>query len=359
MGSRIPVDLLMEKLAESSRRAQEIAHKGPMVMLDNLNTEIATTPYDIVYKEDRVRVKHYKPPENTRNGVKTPLLIVYALINRETMLDLQPNRSVVKSFLNNGFELYIIDWGYPTKKDKYLSIDDHVNGYINRVVDFIRARHGIEKINFMGLCMGGTFGLIYSAQHPGKVKNLITTVTPSSFDTEEGLLHIWMKRLDPDPIVEAYGNMPADLMNYAFLLLNPARLMIDKYVGLLENMDDKDYVENFIRMERWIFDSPDVPGETFRQFVRDCYHENLLIQNRMVVGGKPVDLNNIRMPLLNIYARFDHLVPPGACNRLTRHVGTADAEDFCLETGHIGIFVSSKAQKEFVPKIVSWLEQRE
>ena len=102
---------------------------------------------------------------------------------------------------------------------------------------------------------------------PEKVQNLITTVTPTNFDTDKGLLNIWMKDIDVDQMVDTYGNMPGDIMNFAFLLLNPARLMIDKYVGFLENMDNKEFVENFVRMEKWIFDSPDVPGETFRQFV--------------------------------------------------------------------------------------------
>ncbi len=356
----IPIDQFLRKLSEDSQRALEVSQKGPQVMLEELDTAISTTPYEVVYTEDRIKLKHYLPPKTAVDqGVNTPLLIVYALINRETMLDLQPNRSVVKSFLNSGVELYLLDWGSPTRKDRYLTIDDHVNGYINTVVDLIREWHGVEQINFMGVCMGGTFGLIYAAQHPEKIKNLITTVTPSNFDTEEGLLHIWLKHVDPDIIVDTYGNVPAYLMNYAFLLLNPARLMFDKYLGFMENFDSKEFVENFLRMERWIFDSPDVPGETFRQFIRDCYQKDLLLQNKMVVGGKPVNLTNIRMPLLNIYAKFDHLVPPGACNTLIHHVGTSDAQDLCLETGHIGIYVSSKTQKEFVPGIVSWLYQRE
>jgi polyhydroxyalkanoate synthase len=124
-------------------------------------------------------------------------------------------------------------------------------------------------------------------------------------------------------------------------------------------MDNKNFVENFIRMEKWIFDSPDVPGETFRQFVRDGYQKNLLIQSKMRVGGRRVDLKQITMPLLNIYGKFDHLVPPGACERLTGSVGSTDAEDLCLETGHIGIYVSSKYQREFVPKIAQWLKDRD
>jgi polyhydroxyalkanoate synthase len=168
-----------------------------------------------------------------------------------------------------------------------------------------------------------------------------------------------MKELDVDRMVDTFGNMPGDLMNFGFLLLNPARLMIDKYVGFMENMDNKAFVENFIRMEKWIFDSPDVPGETFRQFVKDCYQENLLIQNRMEVGGQTVNLKNITMPLLNFYGKYDHLVPPAACELLTQRVGSKDTEDVCLDTGHIGIYVSSKTQKEFAPKIVKWLKERD
>ncbi len=355
----VPVDLILSKLAEETEKTESRAKKASEILLSPLETGIAQTPYEVVHTEDRVKLKYYRPKKRPAKRVKTPLLIVYALINRETMLDLQPGRSVANTLMDSGIDLYMIDWGYPTEKDKFQTIDDHVNGYVDTMVDVIRERHKVESIDLMGICMGGTFSLIYASLHPEKVKNLITTVTPSNFDTDQGLLHIWMKHVDPALMVEAFGNMPGDMMNIGFLLLNPARLMLDKYIGFMEHADDKNFVENFVRMEKWIFDSPDVPGETFRQFVVDCYQKNLLIDNRMEVGGQRVDLKNITMPLLNIYGNFDHLVPPGACDRLTRSVGSADTEDVILETGHIGIYVSSKTQKEFVPKIISWLKQRD
>jgi len=335
------VDLIVSKMAEDAEKARTRAEKASEVLLGPLETEIATTPCDVVYEEDRVKLKHYKPA--TKIQLKRPLLLVYALINRETMLDLQPGKSVVQNFLQEGIDLYMIDWGYPTRKDRYLTIDD---------------RHNLDKINLMGICMGGTFCVIYSALHPEKVQNLVTTVTPTHFDTDQGLLHIWMRDMNVDQIVDTYGNIPGDIMNLAFLLLNPARLMIDKYVGFLENMDNKKFVENFVRMEKWIFDSPDVPGETFRQFVQDCYQKNLLIQNKMEVGGQRVDLKKITMPLLNYYGKYDHLVPPEACEPLTSKVGSKDTENVCLDTGHIGIYVSSKCQKEFVPRIARWLKEK-
>jgi polyhydroxyalkanoate synthase len=353
----IPVDLIMARLAEDAERAGKRVQKASDVLLGELDTDLAPTPYEIVYEEDRVRLKHYMPEGGVK--LKHPLLVVYAQINRETMLDLQPGRSVVQNLLAAGIEVYMIDWGYPTRKDKFLTIDDHVNGYMNNVVDFILDRHRLSQLHLMGICMGGTFSVIYSALHPEKVKNLVTTVTPTNFDTDQGLLHIWMKAIDVDRMVDCFGNIPADLMNFAFLLLNPARLMIDKYVGFFENVDNKDFVENFIRMEKWIFDSPDVTGETFRQFVKDCYQKNLLIKSRMEVGGNRVNLKKITMPLLNFYGKYDHLVPPAACELLTRRVGSKDTEDVCLDTGHIGIYVSSKCQQAFTPKIAQWLRERD
>jgi polyhydroxyalkanoate synthase len=336
-------------MAQNSELMWNFTEDATDVMLGDLETDIAVTPHEIVYQQDRVKLKYYKS-ESKNRGTTTPLLIVYALINRETMLDLQPGRSVVNTFLENGIDIYMIDWGYPTRKDRYISIDDHVNGYMDDVVDFILEREKLKQINLMGICMGGSFCVMYSALHPEKIKNLVTTVAPTSFDTDQGLLHSWMKSVNVDRMMDALGNMPGDLMNFGFLLLNPARLMIDKYHSFIENMNSKDFVENFVRMEKWIFDSPDVPGETFREFVKECYQENKLINSQLELGGKRVDLKNLTMPLLNIYGKYDHLVPPGACDQLTSRVGSKDARDICIDTGHIGIYVSSKCQKEFADR---------
>ena len=354
--AKIPVDLILNRLAESTEEVKERVQKASEVLLGSLETDISKTPHEIVYQEDRVKVKYYRPEKIEH---KIPLLVVYALINRETMLDLQPGRSVIRNFLDSGIEVYMIDWGYPKRKDQFVTIDDHVNGYMDNIVDFVRKRHNLEKINLMGICMGGSFCVMYSSLHPEKVKNLVTTVTPTNFDTDKGLLHIWMRNTPAEEMGSTYGNMPADIMNLGFLLLNPARLIIDKYIGFFENMDNKKFVENFVRMEKWIFDSPDVPAATFKQFIEDCYKKNLLIQSKLELNGKRVDLKKITMPVLNFYGKYDHLVPPEACNQLTKKVGSKDTEDICLDTGHIGIYVSSKCQKEFAPKIAKWLKDRE
>ncbi|MGM0417882.1 MAG: class III poly(R)-hydroxyalkanoic acid synthase subunit PhaC [Thermodesulfobacteriota bacterium] len=352
-------DKFFDDIAGNSQKAKAYLNDAYEVLTSDLDDTIAATPYETVYKEDRIKLKYYESKVSNKKKRKTPLLIVYALINRETMLDLQPGRSVIEKFLDDGIDVYMLEWGYPTFKDKYLTIEDHIEGYIDNIVDFVRNRESTEKINLMGICMGGTFCTIYSSFHPEKVKNLVLTVTPSNFDTNEGLLHVWMKQIDVDKVVDGFGNIPGDIMNFGFLLLNPARLIIDKYKGFLNNIDNKVFLENFVRMEKWIYDSPDFPGETFREFIKKMYQQNLLIKNELTIGGKKVDLSKVTMPVLNIYAQFDHLVPPSAADQLTSVVGSKDTEDLCLETGHIGIYVSSKFQKKFAPKISQWLLERD
>jgi polyhydroxyalkanoate synthase len=354
---KIPLDLIREKMAAEAERAKHRLEKARDILLGPLDTEIGSTPHEIVYCEDRIRLKHYRPETATR--LRTPLLLVQALFYRDSILDLQPDRSVVRNLLKEGIEVYLIDWGNPSPVDRYLTLDDHISGYLNNIVDFICSRHGLPRVNLMGVCLGGTFNLMYAALHPDKVKNLITTVTPSNFDTDKGLVHIWLKEIDVDRLVGAFGNVPGNLLTIGYLLLNPARMLFDKYIGFLENMDSREFVENFIRVEKWIFDSPVIPGETLRQLINDLYRDNLLIQGRMELGATRLDLQRLTMPLLNIYARYDHLVPPEACQPLSQQVGSRDTEDICLDSGHIGIYVGSRFQKELVPRIASWLLARD
>ena len=93
--------------------------------------------------------------------------------------------------------------------------------------------------------------------------------------------------------------------------------------------------------------------------MKDCYQDNKLIKGELRVGDRLVDLRNITMPLLNIYASADHLVPPAATRPLNDYVGTADKTLYEFKGGHIGVFVGSKSQKELAPTIATWLHDRD
>lgn len=340
--------------------------KGIEILIESPDFSVGTTPSEVVYTEDKMKLIHYIP--TTREQYKIPILVVYALVNRYYILDLQPDKSVIKKLLNDGFDIYIIDWGYPSGSDRHLTIDDYVNDYINNSIDNIKKRHNIDKVTLLGVCQGGTFSVMYSALYPEKIKNLVTLVSPVDFSTDRCSLNVWAKNLDIDKVVDYYGIIPGDFLNAAFLLLDPFRLLIDKYIGMFDKVEcgddevcikaNEENMRNFLRMEKWIFDSPDQAGEAYRQFIKDCYQKNLLIKNEMVIRGKKINLKNIKMPLLNVMAEFDHLVPNEESKPLLDATSSTDKEEVIFPTGHIGIFVGSKSQKVVCPKISEWLKPR-
>lgn len=318
--------------------------------------EVGTTPREPVYQEDKLVLYRYKPIVDHPHHI--PLLIVYALVNRPYMVDLQADRSLVRNLLSMGQDVYLIDWGYPQRADRYLTLDDYINGYLHRCVNALCKRHGLSKINLLGICQGGTFSLCYSALHPDKIHNLITMVTPVDFKTPDNLLSHWANKLDVDLLVDTLGNIPGELLNWTFLSLKPFRLTTKKYLDMIDHLNEPEIVKNFLRMEKWIFDSPDQAGETFRQFIKDFFQKNGLIHGKIVLGEQRVDLKNITMPLLNIYATQDHLVPSSSSIVLKKYVGTQDYTEIPFNGGHLGIYVSQRAQKEVPNAMGTWLETR-
>lgn len=345
-------DQATEEMLEFNRKLgaglQNLLKIGPI--------DAGVTPKEAVYREDKLVLYHFKGDSAPRNPI--PVMIVYALVNRPYMTDLQEDRSTVRGLLEAGLDVYLIDWGYPDRADRYLTLDDYINGYMDRCVDVIRKRHKLDKINILGICQGGTFSLCYSALHPDKVCNLITMVTPVDFQTDDNLLSHWVQKMDVDLLVDTMGNMPGEILNWTFLSLKPFRLMGQKYMDMVDQLHDENKAKNFLRMEKWIFDSPDQAGEAFRQFCKHFYQRNGLIKGEVQIGEHRVDLKHITMPVLNIYATEDHLVPPAASIALKDHVGTKDYTELAFPGGHIGIYVSSRAHKEVPPSIGKWLDKR-
>ena len=317
---------------------------------------VGVSEKEAVYQEDKLVLYHFKSRTKKQNPI--PLMIVYALVNRPYMADLQDGRSMIQGLLDEGVDVYLIDWGYPDSADKFLTLDDYINGYIDRCVDIICEKHKRKNINMLGICQGGTFSLCYTSLHQGKIKNLITTVTPVDFHTKRDLLSHMVQEIDIDQVVDSFGNIPGEILNWTFLTLKPYTLMGQKYVDLVNILDDKQKTMNFMRMEKWIFDSPDLVGEAYREFIKQFYQQNGLVKGTVKIGNDTVDLGKVNIPILNIYARDDHLVPSDSSKALEGCVGSKDYESLEFPGGHIGIYVSGKAQKMIPPSVAKWLSDR-
>ncbi len=341
--------------AEMAEFCQRMANAARQFAIIDVRTE-GCSPRAEVYRQDKTVLWRYE--RRSPDAGLPPLVICYALVNRPYMMDLQPDRSLIRGLLARGLDVYLIDWGYPEEADSHLALDDYVNRYLGTCIDHVRSARGVESVNLLGVCQGGTMSLCHAALHPERVRNLVAMVTPVDFHTDENLLSKWVRKVDVDRMVEELGNVPGELLNATFLALMPLRLTVQKYAGIADLAGDREALANFLRMERWIHDSPDQAGTAFRQFIRWFFQENRLVRGGLQIGGKRVDPRRIVCPLLNIYATQDHLVPPSASRPLAGLTGSRDYTAFEFDGGHIGIYVSKTAQELLPRTIAQWLEKR-
>ena len=354
----------LDALSEIERQSWENAGEfvetmtlAPERIQDAAHVDVGETPNEVVYSENKLDLLHYESQTDEQYDV--PILLVYALINKPYILDLQPDRSVIRRLLEAGFDVYLIDWGEPSNLDSSLSLYDYVERYIGNCVDVVRDRAGIDDINVLGYCMGGTMSAMYAALYPEKVRNLGLMATGLCYDGTGGVLERWGgEQYDPGELVETFGNAPGELLSVGFAMMDPVQNFVTKYLRLYDNLEDEEFVENFVRMERWVRDSPDVAGEVYREFIEYIYQDNLLMRNDLHLDDRHVDVEELDMPILQLVAKYDHLVPPSSSVPFNDVVSSDDVTTIESPTGHIGLSVSSKAHEEVWPQACEWFAAR-
>ena len=361
-------DLTQADLMKAFREANALGRKvmdGARFLTTVRDEEvaIATTEKDEIWRSDKIVLYRYRPIVERK--LKHPLLIVFSLVGNYRIVDLQEDRSLVRNLLRSGISVYVIDWGHPSRADRFLGMDDYINDYLAGAVDAVRQQEGDERVNVLGICEGGTFSLCYAALDPEAVQNLILIVTPIDFHAEDpekrlghGFINMWTRNIKPedvDRLLAAHGNLPGELMGSIFASMTPMRTLLKYNLDLMEIATDKSKLLNFLRMEKWLADRPHHPGEVARQWIKDLYQENKLIKGEFFLGRQRVDLAAISMSVLNIYANDDHIVPPAMTRNVGPRFGTTDYTEVALPAGHMGVFVSGKTQGILGEKIGTWL----
>jgi polyhydroxyalkanoate synthase len=314
------------------------------------------TKSETVYEEGHVVLKRCITEDKITK--KTPILFIYALINKPYILDLRPGNSIVEFFKKEGYDVYVIDWGLPVPEDKFITFDYYIDGYINSCVDTVREISKTDSINIFGWCMGANFAAIYAPLYPEKVKNLATLTLPMDANSG-GLLSLWASDevFHLDKVISLYGNMPAKLIRYSVISIYPFREM-RKNVNFYSNMENKAFVEAYSLAEKWLNDNIDIPGLVFKKYIRDIFQTTNLLDGKMVIGDRCVDLKNIKCPLLNLAAEEDNLVPIASSKALNEHVSSKDNEFVVLPGGHVSFAYDPKAQ-QYWKKTSDWFSQRD
>ncbi len=316
---------------------------------------VGKTPFEVVDEDRKFNFKLLRYV--TEKDTKRTLLLVPHIINRPYILDLNDDVSVIKMFCENGFSVYMLDWGYPTMKQRKVSFSDYVH-YLDRAVDFICKEKRIKGVSVLGYCTGGIITLMYASLHPEKVEKLILLATPVDFSMWYDMRILWGKIFDVRSIVSLFGNVPGELI----LLFGRNLFMYYLPFFSMSAEFNKEFLtyeswRDTLRMNRWFIDTPMIPGSTYIQFIEDCYQRNLLINNRMKIDSSVIDLKKIHSPLLNILAKYDHVVPLPSGQALKDVYSGRSYKEIIFPSSHIGLSVSREAHLNLWPKVCEWLVQ--
>jgi polyhydroxyalkanoate synthase len=337
-------------VSDAEESFSELLERGPDVTLE-------PTPYEVVRRENKLRVRRYEPEEARDHP---PVVLAPAFINGPAVLDLDEARSVVRRFLERGFDVYVADWGDPSRLDAALSIDDYVGRYLDGAVAAAWDGSDADAVHPLGFSTGAPLAAAYAALYPDDVSTLGLQGPPLDFHAEGGMFEFreLVAELDVRRLVDTFGNVPAELVDPGFSLRKPATGTADIPVRAVGGLDDPESAARALRVVRWLADGPDVPGELFRQFAEDLLAENRLITGRLTVRGRRVDLAEISVPVALVLGEEDDFVPRGASLPFLEAVSSEDTAVFDLPTGHVGTLVGDDAHRTWWPRVAGWLQAR-
>jgi polyhydroxyalkanoate synthase len=347
---------------EEIQRAYARYAEGAKVVIDSLEAPVGLTPKEEVWTLNKTTLYRYLPTRPREERHPIPLLLVYALINKPFIFDLAPGRSFIEYMVDQGFDMYLLDWGTPGLEDRNITFDDYVTEYLHRAVRKMQRVSGAEEISMLGYCLGATLVTVYAALYPSApIRNIILLTAPIDFSNPpEGSMAMWLEeeRLDVERLIGAFGNVPGELIRFWAKMLKPAENFVGAYVSVWKSLDDRAAVQGWQAINRWVEDVIPFAAAAFRQFVVDYVRGNVLIKGQHEIKGQCVDLSNIRASLLNIVAQYDHLVAQSQSESLMDLVSSEDKELRVIPSTHVGIMASGRARYKLWPEIVDWLAPR-
>ena len=332
------------------------------VKVTTTRAPIATTPRQAIWTLNKATLYRYTPVVPAEERHPVPLLLVFALMNRASILDLRPGSSFVEWMLQRGYDVYLLDWGAPGPEDSELGFDDYVLEYMPRAIRKIKAVSGSESVSLLGWCLGALLSTMYAALRPDDgLKNLILLTAPLDFTHKESIALARMtdeQYLNEDLVLRAYVNMPGEMIDFGARMLKPVENFVGSYLRLIENLDKPKVVDSWHAMNTWVNDGIPMAARTYRQLINEFYRQNRLMNGTLALRGEKVDLGRLVADLLVVIAEDDHITPPCQSETLLDKAGSADKQVLRVSGGHIGIMAGSGAVKSTWPKLDAWLGPR-
>jgi polyhydroxyalkanoate synthase len=354
---------------------------GTHIMLEELGVETGATPRDMVWSKNRARLYRYRGAQ-THGGRRraVPILLLYGFVLKPYILDLVPGNSLVEHLVQDGFDVYLFDFGISSAEDSGLSLDDLVMDYIPGAIEKVLKTSGAAEISLFGHSQGGTLSAMYASLFPARpLKNLVLFSAPTEFAPQHpGLFGLWTLAtrnsgafFDPAVIPRFLGNLPTDLASEMIQLAaalqatgvsNAARPFGGTYDATLREtraLAERDLsMHSWLAVCKWVDDAAPFPGETFQRWVKDLYQRDALVKGRLKLRGNRVDLSKITCAVLNVSGKWDYVVPSSQTKATTALAQSTDKESVSLDAGHVGMLVGPAAAAGVWPLVRKWLTPR-
>ena len=294
------------------------------VLTVDAQPEVGPTPKEVIWTKNKTKLYRYISDQPKKH--KVPLLMVYALINKPYILDLTQGSSFVEYLVNDGFDVYLLDWGTPGLEDKHMKLDDYILDYMPRAVRKILKKSGAEELSILGYCMGGTITSIFASLHPEwPIRNIVFMSTPISFEETGPYAAMLDERyFNVDKVVDTLGLIPPEMIDFGNKLVQPMSNFYGPYVSLFDRAENEKFIKSWKLLQKWLNDGVPFPGEAYRQWIRDFYQQNKLIKGELVVRGRKVKLENIKANVLSLSGTKDIIVQAHQAKVLMNVISTED-----------------------------------
>jgi polyhydroxyalkanoate synthase len=303
-----------ESLAKGLQNMLHDLGQGHVSMTDESRFEVgrnvATTEGAVVYENELFQLLEYKPL--TEKVYERPLLLVPPCINKYYILDLQPDNSLIRYAVAQGHRTFVVSWRNPDESLGHKTWDDYIEDAAIRAIGVVREIAGIDTINALGFCVGGTIlgtALAVLAARGEKPVHSLTLLTTFLDFAQTGIMDVFidegMVRYREQQMGQG-GLMQGRDLAATFSFLRPNDLVWNYVVG------------NYLKGETpppfdllyWNSDSTNLPGPFYAWYLRNTYLENNLVKpGKITVCGEKVDLRKVDMPVYIYGSREDHIVP--------------------------------------------------
>ena len=329
------------------------ARNGLGYLAGTKHPAVAQTPRALVWQRDKARLWRYR---SDARRVSPPILIVHSLVSKSYILDLLPGNSMIAYLLDEGFDVFLLDWVPADPADAENTLETYVEHYIPKAMAAALEEAGAEELTVIGYCFAGVLTLLLAGGQPElPIRNLVTLTTPCDYREMGFMSKMFLSgRLEPDDMIDETGLVPAAAMDEGFQALKPTDQVVQQ-VNLLQNLWNDQWLEGFLAMNRWARDQVAFPGAAFRQTVDVLIRRNALLEGTIPFGRDEVRLRDIRCPFLNVFCEHDTIVPAASTEPLTALVGSDDASALRLQSGHVGLVAGRSAAKVARPQIAEWI----